>query len=684
MPAAVPGVTGAVAVAAGNSHSVALFGDGSMVAWGDNASGQLGVGDTTRRIVPTPVVGPSGSGVLTGVRAVSAGTGHSVVARADGRVFAWGGNSAGQLGDGTTTGRLVPTAFNAPNAVSAVGAGGSHTLAVNGAPLGRALTDPELRGGGSSAARNSGCAVKNVGAPVTTSTGNFWHTFADLAVAGRGPGLAFTRTYNSSAGAIDGPFGFGWSSAYGMKVATSPNGAVVTEENGAEVAFVLSGGLYVSSAPRNVAGLVSGSGGFTYTRRNREIFGFDAAGRLTSVADRNGYATTIAYPSASLTTVIDSAGRMVNVARNGSGRVTSLTEAQAPSRTVGFSYNAAGELIEVVDVNGGRMTFGYDGAHRMLRMREPKYFGDTTTVPAPELTNIFDVAGKVSSQTDPLGRTTTFDYAPAGAPAGSTLVTDPKGNRTLDTYSSGLLVSHTSGYGTAGASTWTKSYDPTSIGCVSTTDPNGRTTTATFDGSGNRTGGTDALGRSTAATYNAFNDPLTVTDAKNVTTTFTYDSTAGNGAPGYNLASVSTPLRDGQGVTVATRTTAYRYLERGSTKPGDVTTMIDPDANAWLYDYAPATGDLIAATDPLGNKATSGYDNAGRRTSAVAPRGNEIGATPGATPPRSPTKPTTCRGARRTRWAISPSAPTTSTATRPPPSTPTPTGPTTPRTRRTS
>ena len=55
------------------------------------------------------------------------GANHSLGIRADGRLFAWGGNGNGQLGDGTTTNRLTPTLIGTDTWQEIAG-GGSHSL----------------------------------------------------------------------------------------------------------------------------------------------------------------------------------------------------------------------------------------------------------------------------------------------------------------------------------------------------------------------------------------------------------------------------------------------------------------------------------------------------------------------------------------------------------------------------
>ena len=96
-------LTGAVAVGAGQSHTCAVLGDGTAACWGRNYSGQVGDGTTTERRSPVAVL------QLTGATAIAAGGAHSCALSTDGHgVFCWGDNADGELGDGTTVGRLLP------------------------------------------------------------------------------------------------------------------------------------------------------------------------------------------------------------------------------------------------------------------------------------------------------------------------------------------------------------------------------------------------------------------------------------------------------------------------------------------------------------------------------------------------------------------------------------------------
>lgn len=93
-PRKVSGLEGVAQLALGDGFSCARLSDGTLRCWGDNAWGQLGLGDKRRRAEPTAVPG------LEGVRQLAAGTGHVCALGADDALWCWGKNLDGQLGNG--------------------------------------------------------------------------------------------------------------------------------------------------------------------------------------------------------------------------------------------------------------------------------------------------------------------------------------------------------------------------------------------------------------------------------------------------------------------------------------------------------------------------------------------------------------------------------------------------------
>jgi alpha-tubulin suppressor-like RCC1 family protein len=129
-----------VAIAAGAIHGLALCSDGTVAAWGDNRYAAIGDGTTLQRNVPVAVSTAAGFSALYGktVVAIAAGGLHSLALCSDGTVAAWGYNASGQLGDNTTNTTAVPVAVNTAQGVSAlsgktvvaIAAGYQHSLAL--------------------------------------------------------------------------------------------------------------------------------------------------------------------------------------------------------------------------------------------------------------------------------------------------------------------------------------------------------------------------------------------------------------------------------------------------------------------------------------------------------------------------------------------------------------------------
>jgi alpha-tubulin suppressor-like RCC1 family protein len=138
VPVQVSSLSGVVAIAGGDSgYSLALKNDGTVWAWGNNDSGQLGNGNNTASNVPVQVRGPGNSDFLANITAISAGSGHALALKNDATVWAWGLNTFDQLGNGTTANSNVPVQVQGPGGagflggITAISGGGNHSITVS-------------------------------------------------------------------------------------------------------------------------------------------------------------------------------------------------------------------------------------------------------------------------------------------------------------------------------------------------------------------------------------------------------------------------------------------------------------------------------------------------------------------------------------------------------------------------
>jgi alpha-tubulin suppressor-like RCC1 family protein len=146
-----------VQVSAGSAHSAALRANGSAWAWGSNSNGRLGDDTLIDKSSPVSVVGG-----FTDWTQISAGGNFTIAIRAGGSAWAWGFNTGGRLGDNTLTSRLSP--------VSVVGgfsdwvqvsAGGAHTIALraNGSAWAWGYNTNGYLGDGTTTSRRSPVSV---------------------------------------------------------------------------------------------------------------------------------------------------------------------------------------------------------------------------------------------------------------------------------------------------------------------------------------------------------------------------------------------------------------------------------------------------------------------------------------------------------------------------------------------
>ena len=397
--------------------------------------------------------------------------------------------------------------------------------------------------------------------------------------------------------------------------------------------------------PDNYGGGTSAVTAMTYDSSERVSTQTDALGNATSftygpdgglsagqtlVTDPSGHETLYTYSSGLLTSetkgygtasagtwsyTYDPVSLGVSTETDPDGNVTTYTydangnlasESNGLGVTTNYLYDAAGDLLETIDGNGVATLNGYDQAGHIPA-------GDTG-VDDLTSTTVTQANNVVESATGILGtaptRTTSYYYDNAADPGDRTRVVDPDGNTTTTTYDAqGDVTSVTDplgkktdyGYNT-GTGWLTSEVTPAGVAAGTTaacTPPATGCTTYGYDAYGNLTSTTDALGNATSASYDADGNETSTTDANGSTTTTSYN--ADDQPDKITKADGTTQLTD------------YN-------PDGTIADTIDGLSHKTSYGYD-GQGRQDSETDPDGRTTTSAIDPAGLVTSITSPGG---------------------------------------------------------------
>lgn len=243
------------------------------------------------------------------------------------------------------------------------------------------------------------CFICWVADPVDSMAGGFSESFVDESIPGRGYGLRLTRRYDSNYSTVPGWFGFGWSSNYDMHA--------------------------------SVDHIASGSGG--------------TLDRVTISRGGGPQTVFVEKPRGGFTT---QAGLYQGIERDQGGWTLTDWKAQ-----MAWTFDSTGALTHIVDRNGEDTQVSYNSANKKITVTDSSTRTLVFTFNGP----LNDQGSRVTSVTDPLGRTraytyetdgdldtatdasgvaSSFDYAAtaAGDPHLLTLRTSGKGGSTTNTY----------------------------------------------------------------------------------------------------------------------------------------------------------------------------------------------------------------------------------------------------------
>jgi len=492
------------------------------------------------------------------------------------------------------------------------------------------------------------------GEGVDVASGNFVFTEKDLSIPTIGFPLEVGRTYNSQLGAtVNGDFGWGWTWTYGtnLNTAADSNGGVTWEQpDGAKN--------YFKKNP--------GDGSFTPEQGIYAVLTYDSASQTYTLKHQD-QTTWVFNSSGKLVSQIDTDGNTTTIARDGTGKITTITEPTGRTLTVLYSGSV---ISKITDPLGRTLNYTYGSASSVSGVSKKEPDGTTVynscsytyTGAATTMTGFTDCEGNVLTQT--------FDTATPKRVAtqvwnGGTQMRMVYGAAT-DTVTGLSIPQYATGvwdmYGKANIYYYTKSNKVTehwrekqilsgvyywynedlwtfvSYATSSYRDIDGKTTTYTRDwNTGNLLTETAPGSRTTTRTYDAFNNVKTITDNLSRTTGYDYDgeqhlvkvtdALSHETTTTYTTAGLPDTVTDARTKDTGFTYDSYGYPATVTNAAGEVLTYHFDAGGRKLWEETPQHErttytynglDLVlTVSDPLSHVTTTVYDTSGRKTSVT-------------------------------------------------------------------
>ncbi|WP_338492567.1 LamG-like jellyroll fold domain-containing protein [Streptomyces sp. SJL17-4] len=353
----------------------------------------------------------------------------------------------------------------------------------------------------------------------------------------------------------------------------------------------------------NVTSSTLASGTTTLTSRHT----YDQRGLLLSSTSPRGTKAGADAPAHTTNFRYDALGRLVEQTAPSVTTETHGTAAQSKRPTVTLGYNTFGDTTDSRDENGVESRSELDKLGRTTKVTLPSYTPPGGTPITPVHHTAYDALGRVTSTTDPLGRTTRYAYDQLGH---LTQQTDPLAGGAptqLNTSESGTLNGTPASLDDSGITRY--SWTPTGLQ-LSATSPTGARTEATYD----------SLGRQlTATTIERF--PA----LQNLTERFTWDDAGNQIASTSPSGLVASATYNAIGETLTETEPGQRVTRYAYDGLGRQTQVIDPTNRKSTFTYD-LMGNVTEAAD-YGTAASAlrtfkaTFDEEGNKTSTIAPEG---------------------------------------------------------------
>lgn len=453
------------------------------------------------------------------------------------------------------------------------------------------------------------CANTCDGDPINLVTGEFWLEQKDLEIGSSVP-LQFTRYYNVSKKGTKGSLGYGWNNQYDFTLKpvagtslSTATAIAVSQENGSTSTFAKNSSGMWTAGVKTQASLVQTSTGYSFVRGKTTTFNFNTTGQLTEIVDLNGNKITLTYTSGKISKIANNKGQSLTVAWNTSNLISSVKT--NGGRTVKYVYSTGGDLKTITYADNTTRKYNYV-THAITSMSDQN--GGTTT-------NEYDDANRVTTQTDANNGVLQIEYK-----AGQTVVTKPTGAVQRHYFNElGQVYRLEKERDYAGSYNEYYEFDAAN-NITSTTYPDGGSIQKTYDVNGNVTQVKDRAGNITTYTYDNTNHALSKTNADNKTQTYSYDA-KGNLVEQKDFNGNITKYEVNVDGTVKKTTSANQAVTLYAYNTVGLPVSLTDANNKVATKTYTAEGELKTFTDADNNVTTYVYDAVGNVASITRPNG---------------------------------------------------------------
>jgi len=430
-----PSGTTVIAIAGGSYHSLALTSTGHVLAWGYNYYGEVGNG-TNGNIISTPVAVSLPSG--TTVTAIAGGDNHSLALTLTGGVLAWGLNSSGQLGNGTTTNTSTPVAVSLPLGITinAIAGGGSYSLALT--PTGQVLawgrnSEGQL-GNGTTANSSTPVVVSAFPAAVAIAGGEYHSLAIQLPAVAVFPAMA------------NGAYGGYVTAATIQNTGTVPASVHIAyfDQNGAPV-----GAGDVSSLPVNASSTVRqdngnsfpSSGGDAAQAGSAVVYSSQPIASFVNEFAPGNVGDATSYSGVQVPSGVGATLYAPTIVNNAYGGYTTgiglLNQGNSPT-DVTITYRTGSGIVAKTQTVSALAAHAYHALYSGdATLALPSGFAGTATITS----SAGQPLGAVVNETGPGGQFSSYDAVPAGS---TTLNAPVALNNAFGGYYTGMGIQNTS------------------------------------------------------------------------------------------------------------------------------------------------------------------------------------------------------------------------------------------------